>query len=431
MMNKNLGVLALAMMMACNGKKDDNGDTDTVGPTSTAGTLRGTAKDSNGTAQHGTVRVVRVKADGTTETASDADVETTSSGSYQINVEAPSAPEANLIVEVTFDDATTGHALVTTDLVAGAYTTVAPIDAETSAEAEIYTSLHVDSTWAAPMSAAVLRAFVSADVGSQWATAAAASRASLGASIGAAVSGWANASNDASASHSAEATAALIVEEGKIDALADVSGVSGDDDTLDAMVTIWTNSSFSWADLSYFAGAAAEAHDSVGTSNDARDVSSANLATLRAQLTTTAIADAWGDAGAGAAPDDAALFATLDGILDGAGSLDLKLDAAWASYVALATTGFVTSLEATAGLAVVDAASIATDAQATLSAGVEGVSNRPDQAGDDVAALLATYRLSVQTDVSASLVASATMTTVQSNAIATILAELHASVVTP
>ena len=81
------------------------------------------------------------------------DTETTSSGSYQVDVNVAAGPEANLIVEVTFDDATTGHALVTTDLVAGAHTTVAPISSETSAEAAIYTALHADGAWDSTMSA--------------------------------------------------------------------------------------------------------------------------------------------------------------------------------------------------------------------------------------------------------------------------------------
>lgn len=136
-----------------------------VGDDSTAfGTVEGRVTDVSGVAVSGAaVTAAQVGADGELTTVSEGEVTTDADGSYSIRIPlSDGTPMSDIVVTAEGE----GSVLVAGAVAADTVTDAGDIDAETTAEAEVFVGMVGDGTWDAEvMTTAGLMAMIDADVG--------------------------------------------------------------------------------------------------------------------------------------------------------------------------------------------------------------------------------------------------------------------------
>lgn len=424
-MRNSIFLLSIFSLTACDPAGGKNQQTDP--PASDPGALSGRARSAGEPAEGATVTAYRVNADGSLEEASTEPATTDAEGRYTVDVDLAAMAESDLIVRVDYASGGSAQGIVTAELEPGAVVIVAPIDEESSAEAEIFVSLHASGAWDdATMDSTTLRAQVDAAVGEAWSGASESERAGVAEATAAAMAAW-----SASAAQLDAAKAELAVEAARsaqaaLDAQADASDSVSSEAYSEALISAWYDAGYSSEDLSYFGHAAAEAQvvASGDTSGEAARASGAYFASLRASLSVEAVAEAWTRGFDSAPPEQEGdeLLMSIDSAASASGQLQVLVDSAWSEYVQQVWLELLSGADATRVLALTTAQSSAQTAGASLAASLAAASGAPGAIGEQCAAAMSTYR--VEANTSASL--SAVMSPEEAEATASIIAQLYA-----
>lgn len=424
-MRNSILLLSIFSLTACDPAGGKNQQTDP--PASDPGALSGRARSAGEPAEGATVTAYRVNADGSLEEASTEPATTDAEGRYTVNVDLAAMVESDLIVRVDYASGGSAQGIVTAELEPGAVVIVAPIDEESSAEAEIYLSLHASGSWdASTMDSTTLRAQVDAAVGEAWSGASESEREGVAEATAAAMAAWSASAEQLDAAKAELAAEAARSAQAALDAQADASDSVGSEAYSEALISAWYDAGYSSEDLSYFGHAAAEAQVAASgdASGEAARASEAFFASLRASLSVDAVSEAWISGFESAPPEQEGddLLSSIDTAASSSGELGLLVSSAWSVYAQQVWAELLSAADTTQVLALNTARASAESASASLVASLNAASGSPEAIGEQCAAAMSTYRAEANT--SASL--GAVMNPEEAEATASIIAQLYA-----